>query len=218
MATLQTRGRLDPVKIPAIKLSIRIGPDSTRAEVMREVDRLGKMMNTYLATGKRIGLLLGHVMALVKDRELYKPEHATFEDYRLAIADKYGLSRTTVSLDLQIARALPRVTPEQARKIPTTNLVLVARASKNASDSKLASLLVQAEKSSIVEFRRSMEKRGLITQRLHPGLVKLVLRVTKATRKDWHKFRGDRSDEQALSAIVMPARPAKRMINARAVH
>lgn len=214
MENLPARRKSEPVKVPAIRLSINVGPDSTRAEVMREVNRLGNMMNSYLATGKRIGLLLGHVMALVQDRELYKPEYETFEEYRLAIAEKYGLSRSTVSADLQIARALPKVTPEQARRIPTANLTLVARACKMAGAGRVAGLLAAAEKTPILEFRRTMEKRGLITQRLHPGLVKLVLQVTKATRKDWRKYRGDRTDEEVLRAIVAPGQ-GKRTINAR---
>lgn len=207
--------RIEGVKIPGLKLSISVGPNSPKAEVLREVDRLCKLMNNYVATGKRIGLLLGSVMALVQDGEFYKPEFATFEAYRLHIAKIYGLGRSTVSEDMQIARALPKMTVEQAKVIPSANLALVARAVTKGTSKATQHLLTAAKNTPIIEFRRMMERRGLITQRKTPGLIKLVLKVTKATRRDWHKWRGTRTDEEALSSIVGPAKQGKRTVNVR---
>lgn len=207
--------KIEGVKIPGLKLSISVGPNSPKAEVLREVDRLCQLMNSYVATGKRIGLLLGAVMTLVQDGEFYKPEFATFEAYRLHIAKIYGLGRSTVSSDMQIARALPKMTIEQAKVIPTANLSLVARAVTSGGARATQHLLEAAKNTPIIEFRRMMERRGLITQRKTPGLIKLVLKVTKATRRDWHKFRGHRTDEEALSSIVGPERQVKRIVNSR---
>lgn len=205
--------KIEGVKIPGLKLSISVGPNSPKAEVLREVDRICQMLNNYMATGKRIGLLLGAVMTLVQDGEFYKPEFATFEAYRLHIAKLYGLGRSTVSDDMQIARAFPKMTVDQARAIPTANLSLVARAVKKGNKAEAGKLLAAAKNTPIIEFRRMMERRGLITQRKTPGLVRLILKVTKNTRRDWNKFRAGRTDEEVLSAIVGPGR--KKTANAR---
>jgi hypothetical protein len=212
---IQAKGKTESIKIPGLKLSITVGLNTPKNDVLREVDRLCNLMKEYVSTGKRLGLLLGRVMALVKERKLYMPEFENFEDYKMHVAEEFGLSRSTVSEDMQIARYLPKVTPEQARLIPTANLALVARASKRVSDGRVVKLLEEAQKSSIIDFRRNMEKRGLIAQRVHPGLVKLVLKVTKATRKDWYTYRAGRSDQEALSEIVAPERTTKKTINAR---
>jgi len=156
-------------------------------------------------------------MALVQDRELFKPEHETFEEYRLAIADKFGLSRATVSNDLMIARALPKLEIAQARRIPSANLTLIARVSKHATQRKVAWLLLEAETKPIAEFRQAMEKRGLIAHRGgNPGLVSIVLRVSKAIASEWRKFRRDRTDDEALGELFArrTQRSARRLATA----
>jgi hypothetical protein len=200
----------DLVKLPGLDLKVHLGPRSTRAQVIREVTRVCTAMKTHEAAGKRLGLLLGHIMALVQDRTLYKPGFETFEEYRLAVADQFQLSRATVSADLRIARALPELEPEQARRIPGANLTLVARAAKNTSKKKVQALLAKAEKTPILEFRQEMEKRGLIKAKEpsdNPGpgtdvTVPLHLHVSKQTAEAYKKFKADRTDDEAFGELL----------------
>ncbi len=193
----------DNIRFDRVDLKVYLGPRATRAAVIREVERVCGVMKSQEAAGKRVGLLLGHLLAMVQDREAFKPDYGTFEEYTMAIADKFGLSRATVRADLRIARALPDLDADQARRIPGANLTLVARAAKNTTAKKVKALLVKAEKTPIVEFRHEMEKRGLIHSKEEDAdSVPLHLHVTRQLADGYRKFKGERTDDEALGELL----------------
>jgi hypothetical protein len=124
-----------------------------------------------------------------------------------------------VRADMRIAKALPKVTMEQASRISGANLTLVARVAKNTTPKKVEELLVKAERTPIVEFRREVEKRGLMptsTQAAYrphakdaddedtidPDLVVLHLHVSAGTAKVWRRVKDGRSDEETMGELL----------------
>jgi hypothetical protein len=200
----------DVVSFAGIKLEVHLDEHSTRAQVVKEVNRVSEAMKDNEAAGKRLGLLLGHIMALVQDRELWKPEFESFEAYSLSIADRFDLSRATVRADLRIARALPTVDSDQARRIPRANLTLVARVAKNSTPKKVLALLAQAERTPIVEFKHEMQRKGLIPGKAEdPDLVALHLHVHEELAEAYKRLRGERTDDETLGQLMM-GRPGKK--------
>lgn len=179
-------------------------PDlATKSQVLTAVERVGQALaSTEEATGK-LRYLLGKAMIFVQEKELYKPEHERFEDWRLSLADRLHISRATVSKCPMLARSLPdTVDLDTIGEIPLTNIELVARVAHGLKPAKINRLLESAKKSNVIEFKAKLEKDGLIRGGPKSGLVSIVIKVKPAVAKAWKRI----GDADEFSEWVMKQR------------
>lgn len=199
---------------PALKLELKLDARATREDVMQAVDEVCRSLVQLDATREVVSVSLGRLLALVQDRKLYQPEFKSFERFRLATAERYGLARSTISECLAIARALPQITDEQVRHIPKTNLALVARAAKEVPRRKIPALLRQAEHRSVAGFRESLDEQGLLKRgpgrETKPGIVVLTIRVSVGVARAWRAYVGEGDPGEVFAGLIKLIKPAKR--------
>lgn len=198
------------VNVPAMRLSINLTEKSTRTQVLKEVDRVFEELHKNEQTGQVLDGIRGHLLAIVQEQELYKPDHASFERYMAAMSDRFGAERATLRNELKIAIALPDLTQEEYKETPRANLLQMARAVKaGATQKQLSVMRQQAKLTPIKEFREKLAEAGLIPKKEN-GLVSLTLHLSERAVKAWRDFKGDQTDEEALMALLLEWVPGVR--------
>jgi hypothetical protein len=158
------------LKLPMLSVSVSLTPDTTSTQAMHAVDAVCTALARQAQSIGYLRVLLGRLLAEVQDRELYKPEFATFEAYKESLDVKYRLSRTVLNNALMIVRQLPDMQPEDAADKPVVSLMLVARAAANGAETKVVKkLLKEAGERTIEEFREKVEEQGLVGKRGRPN-------------------------------------------------
>lgn len=114
------------IALHGFNVRVNITEDSTATEANRAIDAICAALNVAEGSSERLRHALGKVLAHVKDHELYKDDFEDFEAFKEYVGTKYRLSRATLQDTLMVATQLPKLTGEQAEKIPITNLTLVA--------------------------------------------------------------------------------------------
>ncbi len=181
----------DNFSLPAFAVKIAITSSSTAAETTVAIDTVCTAMTRQEGSMQRLRVLLGRLLAEVKDRSLFEPQYAKFEDFKEAIGKKHRLSQATIAEALSVARQLPKLTLEQAEEIPMTNLALVARAAKTAEPQAIRGLLRNAANDSVGKFKERIESMGLIRHAHHKGVTIRIAGVSASVAKRWKAIAGD---------------------------
>ncbi len=202
------------ITLHGFNVKLNITPGSTTAEAKRAIDTIGAALNTAEGSAERLRHAMGRLLNHVNTHELYKPEFDTFEAFTEEVVRRHRLSRATLRDAMMTAARLPKLTPEQAEKIPMTNLTLVARAAKVATPAKIRTMLKEAETMSRADLKEDLERRGLIVRR-NPaasteGKVAIRVLVTKRTAAQWEKFVNGRDAAEVFADIVASVIPTVR--------
>lgn len=194
--------------VPALNmpvLNIAINPDATPDQAMSAVDTVCDALSKWEASTERLRVLLGRLMAEVKDKKLYKPQFSTFEEFTQEIVKKHRLSRSTVRDSIMIVRRLPGLEPEDAEKMPLTNLTLAARAAKNMEPKAVTGLLRSAARLSIVAFRDKVADL-LPSKKVRPfGKISIRIVVGKGIAARWEMLTRDSDPAKIFAALVSEA-------------
>ncbi len=190
------------IALHGFNIKVSINEDSTATEAHRAIDTICAALNVSEGSSERLRHALGKVLAHVKDHDLYKDDFADFEAFKEYVGNKHRLSRATLQDSLMVATQLPKLTGEQAEKIPITNLTLVARAAKNASLAKVKSMLKKAETLTRPEMLKVVEP--LIRHRDPQATDKVTLKiiVSKKIAVQWTKLVADQEPGDVLAELV----------------
>jgi hypothetical protein len=202
----------DSITLPILKLRVSIQTDATPEQAREAIDAVCGALSRQESSVEHLRILLGRMMAEVKDRRLYRPEFATFEAFTQDLMARYRLSRSTVRDAIMIVRRLPTLEPEAAEGIPLTNITLAARAAKGMEPRDVKWLLKSAARMNVIEFRAKVEGDGLLPHVGRPagksGMVTLRLRVSKALAARWAALVEGRDAGKVLSGLMASAREA----------
>lgn len=205
----------DTVNAPALKVHISLGPKANSLQAMEAIDAICVALSRQEASAQHLRILLGRTLAAIQEKRLYEPDHATFEEFTLAVAEKHRLSRTTVRESLMIAKNLPMLDMRQAEEMPMLNIALAARAAKKASPREMPGIIKAATRTTVIEFRQKMEERGLIAHRGRPegeksDTVTLHIKVKPAVADRWREIVANEDPGAVLADMIMPKRAARR--------
>lgn len=193
------------IALHGFNVKFNITTESTAEEATRAIDTVCAALNVADGSAERLRLAMGRLLAHVQDSKLYQGEFESFEAFTEAIMERHRISRGTLRDSLMVARRLPKLTGEQAEKIPMTSLTLVARAAKAATPAKMKTILRQAETMSPANLRQKLDNSGLISRRVvasQDGKVTLKVSVSKKTANQWERLIGDRDPSEVFAEIV----------------
>lgn len=194
------------IKSAGVDLRVNLRRDSTKADVMAALKDVCSQLRRSTVTGTKLGMMMGHMLELVKVRKLYKPEFDTFDAFRLDLAAKHNLGASSASYWQAVAHYLPEIEPAQVTKVPTKNLWMLARATRKLSSRRqIASLLKQAEELQVPEFREALEEKGLLNPKKGTVLHALTIRVPGSVLKQWRALVGDNDPGKVLRDLILKA-------------
>jgi hypothetical protein len=193
----------ETMSIPSLKVRVSLSETSTNVEAMAAAADVCAALSQQDSSVEQLRFILGRVLSEIKDKRLFEPEHASFEQFTKVLALKHRLSRSTIQDSLMIARRLPDVRLEQVEDIPITNLTLVARAAKNKQPRQINKLLRDARRP-IAEFRENLERQGLIHRKPVNSETGVVIRISvkPAVAKEWNAIVGDRDPGVVLAGLL----------------
>lgn len=178
--------------LPALKISVAMGADTTPDEAISAVDTLFGAMDEFNKNLCSLRVAAGHMIREIKDRELYRPRFDDFEGYKAYLAEKHGLSRTVVQDALLTVTIFPKIKAEDVKDMKSVvNLANAARAARHMEPKDAQKLLKEASKMSVLKFREKLEDDGLLPKRGRPD-------------------GGRRSSGPVLLRILVPASLSKR--------
>jgi len=192
-------------------LDVSLKEGITASDAMKVVDDICTRLQKAETSVEHTRLLLGRLLADVQDRELYRPDHASFEQFTLALAEKHRLSRPTLRNALMVARRLPELSVKEAESIPGTSLTLIARAAATAEPRQIKKLNAEAQGKTILEFRDGVMSRGLVGRpgRPHESARKTVTvkipDVSRAIAGKWGILLGSRKPAALFAELVNAA-------------
>lgn len=177
----------------------------TSTKLMANADKACSLVAAYESRGYRLKSALGKILLVVQDTKAYADDYQSFEEYRLAMADRFKISRTVISECLRVSRALPNLEADQAERIPSTNLNLVALAVKSDPEmapGQVTKLLKEAERAPVSTFKESLKERGLLTSSVADPRILISFRVPKTVAAEWKRFVADREPSDALKELL----------------
>jgi hypothetical protein len=192
-----------------------VNEDMPDAQVLKELDQYCFGLVKVLATGERVRQMVGRLLIEVRRRRLYEGKGwKSFNEFLAKeIEEKHGISRASAYGAISVVETLPDLSLDQAERIGSSRLTLVARAVKSedrtpAEKKKLElRLLSRAEKMSLVKFRDSLEKDGLIAH--NPAEAPksiIVIRAGKQLMAAWKKLVGEEDPADVLWRLMKGVR------------
>lgn len=157
----------DVVHLPTFNMRVTFNTEATPAQAIQTIEGLCTALSRQEASMQHLRILLGRVLVQIQDKELYRPEYSSFEQFLQAAVKKVKLAKSDLWVCMSIAE-IPRIEPAEAEKMPYTNLGLLARAAKHAEPQVLAEIRKDAAKLKIVEYRHKLESKGLLPRRGRP--------------------------------------------------
>lgn len=210
------------------KWQVNLDETSTDTEILHALHEGCKEWSQNSKVGAALMLEVGKVLRAVKERGLHLQEPWKSLDAFLAaeVEERFGISVRTAYDALALAENLPRLDDKRAKAIGTRNLVLVAKAVKQAPPEKRAALrrdlLARAEESSVAEFQEHLTRRKLRQNRSESRLVQISFQVSREVADYfWNKIVGKRSASVVFSEWVtgqMKRKPAGRQLAVEVEH
>jgi hypothetical protein len=212
--TKEVRGT---VKFSQMVLKVHITQDSTKAEILKSVHEVCRQIEKQELGWRKTRLILGQMLVVVWERQLFKPEYETFSEYKTALGAQYNVSMSAMSSYLMVARYLPDLDTVQGAQIKTLNLHHLAQAVKTVktiAPPKMAGLLKQAETLEVPEFHSYLEDQGLIKKVQSKTLNKhrLEIYVSKAVLVQWRKFIKGKKPAEVLQELMQGRRREDRQL------
>lgn len=190
------------------KFQVTLDEDSTNDEILRALREGCKEWSANVKTGAALMLEVGKILLAVKVREIFRQEPWGSMDRFLEaeVEERFGIVKRTAYDAILLAETFPNMDDKRARKIRTSNLVLVARAVKHAPPAKRSRLrrrlLDRAEETPVTEFREYLSKKSLRRVRAESALVGISVQVSRVVRDMLDKIAGDRSLSVVLSRMI----------------
>jgi hypothetical protein len=197
-----------------------VNQDMPDAEVLKCLDQYCFGLVKVLATGERVRQMVGRLLIEVRKRKLFEAKgFKSFNEFLLKeVEEKHGMSRASAYGAISVVEALPDLSLDQAERVGSARLALVARCVKHeeggpAEKKRLEfKLLNRAEKMSLVKFRSSLEKDGLI---VHSGGADkpqvIVIRAGKQLMAAWRKLVGEEDPADVLWKLLRGVRIKQRV-------
>jgi hypothetical protein len=187
-------------------------------EVLKALDQYCFGLVKVLATGERVRQMVGRLLIEVRKRRLYEGKgFKSFNEFlSKEVEEKHGISRASAYGAISVVAALPDLSLDQAERVGSSRLALVARVVKQeerpAEKKRLEfKLLSRAEKMSLVKFRSSLERDGLI---VHSGGADkpqvIVIRAGKQLMAAWKKLVGEEDPAEILWKLMKGVRVKQR--------
>ena len=194
-------------------LDFSLKEDITSAEAMQAVDKVCAEFFRAETSVEAYRLLLGKLLANVQERELFRPQYGSFEQFTMALAEKHRLSRTSLRNALLVAKTLPTLSIKEAESIPSVSLTLIARAASapSADSRQIKRLIAEAQGKTIVDFRESIMSRGLVGRPGRPmesvrkNVTIKILNVSRSDAGKWSVLVGDRSPSAVFHEMLAGA-------------
>jgi hypothetical protein len=201
----------DTFKQAAWQVRVDLSSSSTPSQAYDAVDSVCTALQRQEASAEYLRLLLGRVLVVIQDNRLYEPANASFEQYSRSVEAKYHVSRATIQNAILVARRLPNLSAHEAESIPMTSLTLAARAAKDATPAQIHTILHDASKMQVEDFRESLERHGLIGVSRPEAVegsvdtkdkVKVVLWISKDVAALWEKAVGEREASEVFESAI----------------
>ncbi len=178
------------ITLPAVKVNVTMGAKTTSEEALAAVDTLCEAYNQANQGLCGMRVLIGRTIKEVRDRKLFQPQFANFEDYLAHIDQTHGLSRSVVQDAILGVTVFPKAKPEDVKDMKVVNFTRAARAAKHADPKQAAVIFKEAAKLSVNAFQQKMENDGFLQKRGRPdgghktsGPVQLRIMVSAAIAK-----------------------------------
>lgn len=190
-------------------IDVSLKDDVTAAQAFHVVDSICGALQRAETSVEAARFALGRVLVDVRDRNLYSPQYPSFEQYTMALVEKYRLSRATLRNTMKHAERLgEHLTPKQVESVPGYSLELIARAAPNVEARVIPRLLKEAQGRSTMAFREFMIEKNYIGRPGRPNdserklvTVKIV-KVPRSVAGKWSVLVGERSAAALFSEIV----------------
>jgi hypothetical protein len=204
-----------PVMEPVVnKKTPVINKKMPDAEVLKVLDEYCDDLQRDTAKVDKLRQMVGRLLVEVRGRRLYESKgYKSFDAFlEKEMEERHSISRATAYNAIQVAEALPDLSVEQAERIGTQRLKLVAQVIKRderpePEKKRLAlKLLSRAEKMSLLKFRSSLEKDGLLNENSAGPKLVIAIKAGRQLMAAWKKAVGDDDPATVLWRLLKGVR------------
>lgn len=205
-----------------VTVSVTIDEDATDAQILNNVDEVGKQLSRNTRIGMDLYLMMGKLLGAVEKREIYLDQRwGSMEKFVDWINQRHGIPPSTLYNWTSITEHIPGLSIKQAERVGHSNLLQIARAIKlqkkdGSSESKInritERLLTDAEKAPTEQFREKLEREKLLKPKkgTRRGYGKLTAEIKIRVLEALWMYAEERSISDALEELLEIAQTRKK--------